>query len=73
MYQMAKKVHPLRAYRRKNRLKAEVLAKRLGIATSTLRSFENGNRTIDADWAIEIERRIGIPTADMRPDLFEHA
>jgi transcriptional regulator with XRE-family HTH domain len=70
---MSKKLHPLRSYRRKNRLKAAQLAKTLGIAPSTLRSFENGNRTIDADWALEIEKRLGIDRSEIRPDLFETA
>lgn len=67
---MPRKLHPLRSYRRKNRLKPAQLAKKLGIAPSTLRSFENGNRVIDADWALEIERLIGIDRAEIRPDLF---
>lgn len=66
-----KQVHPLRAYRREQQLPASAVAKKLGIAESTLRSFENGNREIDADWAIAIERALGIPRERVRPDLFE--
>lgn len=72
---MARKpaLHPLRAYRLEQHLPAVTVAKKLGIARSTLRSFENGNREIDADWAIQIERTLGIPRESLRPDLFEHA
>lgn len=72
---MARKpaIHPLRAYRLKENIPAETVAKKLCIAKSTLRSFENGNREIDADWAIQIERTLGIPRESLRPDLFEHA
>ncbi len=66
-------VHPLRAYRLEKHLAPKIVAKKLGIARSTLRSFENGHRAIDADWAIQIERTLGIPRENLRPDLFETA
>lgn len=67
------KEHPLRAYRSEHELSCADLAKQLGIAEPTLRSFENGWRTISAETAVEIERSIGIPRAQLRPDLFGQA
>lgn len=64
------KENPLRAYRKKNGLTAQALGKKLGFATSTIRSFENGNRTISAEDAVFIEKTIGINRADLRPDLW---
>lgn len=60
----------LRNYRTKNRLTAQQVADKLDIAKSTLRSFENGNREIDGDMAVKIERLLGIDRVLLRPDLF---
>ena len=66
-------VHPLRAYRAQHDLTCAKLAKTLGIAEPTLRSFENGHRKISAETAIEIERKIGISRSELRSDIFERA
>lgn len=60
----------LRSYRTKNNLSAAEVAKTLGIAESTLRSYENGNRQIDGDFAVKVEKLLGIDRVLIRPDLF---
>ena len=64
------KTHPLRSYRAVHGLSCSDLAKKLGIAEPTLRSFENGNRKVSAELAVEIERITGITRAAVRPDIF---
>ena len=51
-------------------IKAKEIAEKLDIAESTLRSLENGSREVDADWALKIERVLGIKPKLLRPDLF---
>ena len=68
---MSKRLHPLRVHRSKNKLSCEELGKKLGIAATTVRSYENGNRTISGDFAVTIEERIGIRREELRPDLFQ--
>ena len=67
---MAKKLHPLRSYRIKHGLSCGILAGKLKVAESTLRSLENGHRRLTAELAVEIEKRLGINRAILRPDLF---
>lgn len=67
---MAKPKHALRDYRKANELSAAEVAKKLGVAESTLRSYENGTREVDGDTAVLIENRLGIPREDIRSDLF---
>lgn len=67
---MASPKGALRSYRIKKNLSAEAVAKKLGIAPSTLRSYENGNREIDGDFAVHIERVLGIDRVLIRADLF---
>lgn len=66
---MAKK-SPIRAYRKAKKLSAKALADILGVAESTVRSFENGNRTVSADQALTIEKKTGIHRSELRPDLW---
>jgi transcriptional regulator with XRE-family HTH domain len=47
------------------------MAEQLGIAIPTLRSYENGNRTLPPPLAIKIERLFGIGRAELLPELFE--
>jgi DNA-binding XRE family transcriptional regulator len=68
-----KLIHPLRNYRVVHGLTCADLAKKLGIAEPTLRSFENGNRTVSAELAVEIEKLIGIKRAIFRSDIFDRA
>lgn len=68
---MAKPKKALRDYRKKHDLSAAEAAEKVGIAESTWRSYENGNREIDAEVAVHFEKAIKIPREDIRPDLFE--
>jgi len=65
------KPHPLRAYRTEHGLSCVDLGKKLGIAASTVRSFENGNRVISAETAVEIEKLLGIERSAIRADLWK--
>lgn len=60
----------IRAYREANKIRAAELAKRLGVAESTLRSYENGTRPIQPEMAVTMERELGIPRADFCPEIF---
>jgi transcriptional regulator with XRE-family HTH domain len=60
----------LRAYRVSRGLRAEDIAKKLGIHPATVRSYENGNREISGDVAVHIENKLGIDRELLRPDLF---
>lgn len=62
---MPKHEHPLRQYRRQKRLTCDELGKQLGFAGSTIRSYENGNREIDAELAVRIEDKLGIPRSKL--------
>jgi transcriptional regulator with XRE-family HTH domain len=63
--------HALREYRLERDISCAELAKTLGMAETTLRSYENGNRIISAETAIEIEAAIGIPRSRLRSDLWD--
>lgn len=62
----------LREYRQKNKLHSDELAKKLGIAPSTLRSLENGTRRITPERAIEIEQALNgaIKRERLLPEIF---
>lgn len=62
--------HPLREYRAAHELTCAELAKTLGMAEATLRSYENGNRVIPAETAVVIEQRIGVHRSKIRADLW---
>lgn len=47
------------------------MGKLLGVAESTVRSWENGHRPITAERAVEFERVIGIPRDRLCPKVFE--
>lgn len=69
----------LRSYREKKKLSQEQLAERLKAGRSTARlrvsrrlvgMWETGERAITAEWAVEIEKILGINRVLHRPDLF---
>ena len=68
-----RKEHPIRKYRRLNEKTAKEVSKTLGIAEVTVRSFENGHRTVQAEFALKIEKLLGIHRAELRPDLWQKA
>jgi DNA-binding XRE family transcriptional regulator len=63
----------IRSYRTTHDIPPKDLALRLGIAESTLRSIENGNRKVTPDLAVVIEREIGIPCSEFFPEMFARA
>lgn len=70
---MAESLKPhelLRKYRTDNGLSCAQMGKLLGVAESTARSLENGNRSITAERAVAIELAIGIPRAELCPEVF---
>jgi transcriptional regulator with XRE-family HTH domain len=67
---VASKKGALRAYRKANGLTAAEAAGRLGVAASTLRSWENGTRELSAEMAVKAEHIFGINRVNLRPDLF---
>lgn len=62
----------LREYRTKKGLSCEEFAKKLGIAEPTMRSLENGTRSITPERAKEIEEKTGgaLTRTALRPDIF---
>lgn len=60
----------LRAFRKKTGLSADECGSKVDISGITWRSYENGNREVDADMALKIERAHGIDPMLVRPDLF---
>lgn len=60
----------LRAYRKKHNLTVDQAGKKIGVAGSTWRSYENGTREVDADTCLLIEKRVGIEPSEVRKDLF---
>ena len=62
----------LRVYRLRHDLTVAVLAKKIGVSLSTLRSLENGWRVITAEMAIRIERATNsaVTRQQTRPDLY---
>ena len=73
---MAKKVTKktaLRSFRARKGLTADECGEKVGISGITWRSYENGNRQVDADMALKIERAHGIDPLMVRPDLFRRS
>ena len=68
---MAKPKAALREYRERHSLTCEEAGRKVGIAESTWRSYENGNREVDGDMAVKIEAGLGVPREVIRPDLFK--
>lgn len=66
------KPNALRAYRQRHKIDSDVMAKRLGVAPSTLRSYENGNREIPAEVAVKAEKvtKGEVHRSELRSDLF---
>lgn len=62
-------VHPLKTYRKAERLTQEGLAERLGVARTTVARWETGERNVDDDLLPKVSLVTGIPKAKLRPDL----
>ncbi len=68
-----RKMHPIRQYRKANKLTPEAFGAKLGKSGPTVISWENGNRTVQAEDAVRIEKEYGIDRAALRKDLFSKA
>lgn len=72
---MAQQFYLLREYREKHNISCADMAKKLGVAESTLRSLENGTRTITAEVCRDIEAvtRGEVKRVQIDPDIFGKA
>jgi transcriptional regulator with XRE-family HTH domain len=62
--------HPVRYWRFMNGEKLLETATKLGISESYLSLLERKKRGISPQLAIKIEKKLGIPRAELRPDLW---
>ena len=62
-------LHPLKTYRSAKGLTQDQLAKRLGVARTTVARWESGDRHIDDDLLPKVSLMTGIPKPALRPDL----
>lgn len=60
----------LRSFRKRAGLSADECGAKVGISGITWRSYENGNREVDADMALKIERAHGVDALLVRADIF---
>ena len=63
-------LHPLRAYRDRNKLSQKKLAERLNVSRSMVCLVETGARAITAKKATEWAALTGIPKSQLCPDIF---
>jgi transcriptional regulator with XRE-family HTH domain len=54
-------VHPIRAYREKERISAKTLAERLRVARNTIWRWESGRQQIDRELWDRVHLETGIP------------
>ena len=57
--------HPLRSYRKKQRLTQAALAVQLGVSRVTIARWENGDREIERKRWKDVAERTGIPIAEI--------
>lgn len=68
------KPHPIRIWRLMNGERRLLeTATKLGISESYLCLLERGKRPISAEMAVKVEKKLGIPRAELRPDLWKGA
>lgn len=65
--------HPLRYWRFMNGMRLAETGARLGISESFLSLVERDKRSITPELAMRIEKKLGIPRAKLRPDLWGEA
>jgi len=70
---METQISPIRAYRLAQNLSAEEVAGWFGISETTLRSYENGHRKVPPEFAVDFEKRTGVPRNKLLPNLFNVA
>jgi len=69
---MAKQIarHPLLAYRLRSALTQEDIARKVGVSAALICRMEKGNRVTSPKVAVAIEKKLGIPKAKLRPDIW---
>lgn len=60
----------LKTWREANELKVNEAAAQAGVTSAMWSRWENSVRQVPAERAVEMEKRIGIPRHQLRPDLF---
>lgn len=60
----------LTQYREKRTLSQQALADALGVSRQMIGMIEGGRRKITAEFAVQINAKLGIPLARLRPDLW---
>ena len=63
------KQHPLSKYREKHGITMVQLAKELGCGQPIISMIEAGTRMPSPVFALQIQKKTGIPFREMRPDL----
>lgn len=65
--------HPLKAYREQQTppMRRAELSRFLGVAKTTIKRWETGERQIDVDLLPGIAEKTGIPPRELRRDLVE--
>jgi putative transcriptional regulator len=63
--------HPLKEWRKREGLRQEDAAARLGISKPTVSRLEKGRRMPSLTLAVKLSERTGIPVKLFRPDLAE--
>jgi transcriptional regulator with XRE-family HTH domain len=61
----------IKAWREANGLTPEEAAARARVSLPTWSRWENGRRKVAASRAVEIEALTGIPSNELRPDIFK--
>lgn len=61
--------HPLKEYRKREKLSQGELASQFGVVRETVARWETGVRKIDLDKLSEVSRVTGIAAEKLRPDL----
>lgn len=65
--------NPLKAFRERESLSQDDLAKLIGVTRETVTRWENGTRKPDEDKLPTIAEKTGIQPSEMRPDLAARA
>ena len=64
------KLHPIRAYRQQHNLNISEVAEKLKVTPGMVGHIERGIRGVSPEMAIKVEAQLGIPRAQLRPDLW---
>lgn len=70
---MAAAVHPLKAYRAREKLTQLAAATKVGVTRESWARWETRTRKVDRDLLPIVATETGIPARELRPDLVEDA